>query len=189
MEEDGVNRKRQGGPQPRPRAADEAVTRLKDVREYAGAGHTVVVQQNAGSGIGATYEGHGWAGATVVDTADAAFAADMIVKVKEPQPAEWAQLREDQILFTFPLLAADPEQAKGLLASDCTAVAYETVTDGQGGLPLLAPMSEVTGRLAVEAAGVSLRRHAGRAVRPHGGCSAAWSARRRRAWPWDSAWR
>ena len=132
------------------------------VREYAGAGHAVVVQQGAGSGIGASDEEYGRAGATVVDTGDEVFAtADMIVKVKEPQPAEWTQLREGQILFTFLHLAADPEQAKGLLASGCTAVAYETVTDGQGGLPLLAPMSEVAGRLAVEAAGASLRRHAG----------------------------
>ena len=85
----------------------------------------------------------------------------MIVKVKEPQPAEWAQLREDQILFTYLHLAPDPEQAEGLMKSGCIAVAYETVTDPQGGLPLLAPMSEVAGRLAIEAAGTALKRHAG----------------------------
>jgi alanine dehydrogenase len=83
------------------------------------------------------------------------------VKVKEPQPVEWVQLREGQILFTYLHLAPDPEQAKGLLASGCTAVAYETVTDARGGLPLLAPMSEVAGRLSIEAAGEALKRHAG----------------------------
>jgi alanine dehydrogenase len=85
----------------------------------------------------------------------------MIVKVKEPQPSEWSQLREDQILFTYLHLAPDPDQARGLMQSGCTAVAYETVTDAHGGLPLLAPMSEVAGRLAIEAAGAALRRHAG----------------------------
>ena len=84
----------------------------------------------------------------------------MIVKVKEPQPAEWAQLREGQILFTYLHLAPDPEQAEGLLASGCTAIAYETVTDAKGGLPLLAPMSEVAGRLSIEAAGTALKRYA-----------------------------
>jgi alanine dehydrogenase len=85
----------------------------------------------------------------------------MIVKVKEPQPSEWVQLRENQILFTFLHLAPDPEQARGLMKSGCTAIAYETVTDAHGGLPLLAPMSEVAGRLAIEAAGAALKRHAG----------------------------
>ena len=84
----------------------------------------------------------------------------MIVKVKEPQPSEWTLLRENQVLFTYLHLAPDPEQAKGLLNSGCTAVAYETVTDAQGGRPLLAPMSEVAGRLAIEAAAAALRRHA-----------------------------
>jgi alanine dehydrogenase len=88
-------------------------------------------------------------------------AADMIVKVKEPQPAEWKMLRKDQLLFTYLHLAPDPEQAKGLLESGCIAVAYETVTDERGGLPLLAPMSEVAGRLAIEAAASSLRKPAG----------------------------
>ena len=94
------------------------------------------------------------AGAAVVDTAAEVFAtADMIVKVKEPQPAEWSLLREGQILFTYLHLAPDPKQAKGLMDSGCTAIAYETVTDKHGGLPLLAPMSEVAGRLSIEAAG------------------------------------
>jgi alanine dehydrogenase len=83
------------------------------------------------------------------------------VKVKEPQPREWSQLREGQILFTYLHLAPDPAQAKGLMESGCTAVAYETVTDDKGGLPLLAPMSEVAGRLSIEAAGSALKRSAG----------------------------
>jgi len=132
------------------------------VREYSVAGHAVLVQQGAGAGIGASDDAYRDAGAVVADTAEEVFAAaDMIVKVKEPQPGEWVQLRKGQILFTYLHLAPDPEQARGLLASGCTAVAYETVTDDQGGLPLLAPMSEVAGRLAIEAAGASLRRHAG----------------------------
>jgi alanine dehydrogenase len=85
----------------------------------------------------------------------------MIIKVKEPQLQECKRLREGQILFTYLHLAADAAQAKGLVDSGCTAVAYETVTDATGGLPLLAPMSEVAGRLAIEAAGSALRRHAG----------------------------
>ena len=85
----------------------------------------------------------------------------MIVKVKEPQPFEWKQLREGQILFTYLHLAPDLEQTKGLLASGCTAVAYETVEDANGGLPLLAPMSEVAGRLSIEAAALAMRRYNG----------------------------
>ena len=132
------------------------------VREFAAAGHMVIVQQGAGAGINADDNAYRGAGATMVGTAEEIFAgAEMIIKVKEPQMAEWAQLREGQILFTYLHLAPDPEQAHGLLASGCTAIAYETVTDDQGGLPLLAPMSEVAGRLAIEAAGASLRRHVG----------------------------
>jgi alanine dehydrogenase len=98
----------------------------------------------------------------VVDTAAEVFRqAEMIVKVKEPQPSEWVQLREDQILFTYLHLAPDPELTKGLLGSGCTAIAYETVTDRNGGLPLLAPMSEVAGRLSIEAAANALKRSAG----------------------------
>lgn len=132
------------------------------VREYVAAGHDVLVETNAGAGIGVTDDDYRGAGATVAGSAREVFASsDMIVKVKEPQPSEWTLLRENQILFTYLHLAPDPEQAKGLLKSGCTAVAYETVTDAQGGLPLLAPMSEVAGRLAIEAAGAALRRHAG----------------------------
>ncbi|PVE21050.1 alanine dehydrogenase [Microvirga sp. KLBC 81] len=132
------------------------------VREYVTAGHTVLVETKAGAGIGADDEAYRQAGAVVVDTAAEIFArAEMVVKVKEPQPSEWVQLREGQILFTYLHLAPDPDQTKGLLASGCTAIAYETVTDARGGLPLLAPMSEVAGRLSIEAAGAALKRSAG----------------------------
>lgn len=132
------------------------------VREYVAAGHSVAVERDAGAGIGATDDNYRKAGATILDSAREVFASsEMIVKVKEPQPSEWTQLRENQILFTYLHLAPDPEQANGLLKSGCTAIAYETVTDTHGGLPLLAPMSEVAGRLAIEAAGSALRRYAG----------------------------
>jgi alanine dehydrogenase len=132
------------------------------VREYVAAGHNVVVETDAGGGIGATDEAYRKAGAVIAATAAEIFkTCDMIVKVKEPQPREWSQLREGQILFTYLHLAPDPAQAKGLMESGCTAVAYETVTDDKGGLPLLAPMSEVAGRLSIEAAGSALKRSAG----------------------------
>ncbi len=132
------------------------------VREYVAAGHEVTVETGAGAGIGADDEAYRKAGAIIADTAEEIFAsAGMIVKVKEPQPSEWSELREGQILFTYLHLAPDPEQTRGLLASRCTAIAYETVTHVRGGLPLLAPMSEVAGRLAIEAAGAALQRHAG----------------------------
>lgn len=132
------------------------------VREYVAAGHHVTVETGAGSGVGAADEIYRRAGAAIAESAREIFAkSDMIVKVKEPQKSEWAQLTENQILFTYLHLAPDPEQAKGLLASGCTAIAYETVTDASGHLPLLAPMSEVAGRLAIEAAGAALRRSAG----------------------------
>jgi alanine dehydrogenase len=132
------------------------------VREYVAAGHTVVVQSGAGAGIMASDEVYRAAGAEIAATAKEIFAGcDMIVKVKEPQPTEWVQLRAGQLLFTYLHLAPDPEQAKGLIASGCTAIAYETVTDDRGTLPLLAPMSEVAGRLAIEAAGEAMRRSEG----------------------------
>lgn len=132
------------------------------VREYVAAGHRVVVEKEAGSGIGATDDVYRKAGASIVDTAEEVFAsADMVVKVKEPQPSEWRRLREGQILFTYLHLAPDPDQTRGLIKSGVTAVAYETVTDPHGALPLLAPMSEVAGRLSIEAAGMALKRSAG----------------------------
>ena len=119
------------------------------VVEYVAHGHDVLVETGAGAGIGAGDDVYRAAGATIAATAAEVFArADMIVKVKEPQPAEWAQLRPGQILFTYLHLAADPKQARGLMESGVTAIAYETVTDARGGLPLLAPMSEVAGRLS-----------------------------------------
>lgn len=132
------------------------------VREYVAAGHSVLVETCAGAGIGATDDSYRKAGAKIVDSAGEVFASsEMIVKVKEPQRSEWAQLRDSQILFTYLHLAPDLEQAKGLLESGCIAIAYETVTDAYGGLPLLATMSEVAGRLAIEAAGAALKRYAG----------------------------
>ncbi len=136
------------------------------VREYVARGHDVIAETNCGLGIGADDHAYRSAGATVVDTAEEVFAkADMIVKVKEPQPAEWAQLQEGQILYTYLHLAPDPEQTKGLLESGCTAIAYETVTDNHGGLPLLAPMSEVAGRLSLQASATALQKaNGGRGV-------------------------
>jgi alanine dehydrogenase len=132
------------------------------VREYVAAGHEVWVETGAGAGIGASDDVYRKAGAAIADNARDIFAkSDMIVKVKEPQKSEWTQLRENQILFTYLHLAPDPEQTRGLLASGCAAIAYETVTDASGHLPLLAPMSEVAGRLAIEAAGAALKRSAG----------------------------
>jgi len=128
------------------------------VREYTAHGHRVIVQTGAGKGIAAADSVYVAAGAEIVPTAEEIFAtAEMVVKVKEPQPNEWVQLRPGQILFTYLHLAPDPEQAKGLIASGCDAVAYETVRDASGGLPLLAPMSEVAGRLSIEAAATALR--------------------------------
>ncbi|MGB3387784.1 MAG: alanine dehydrogenase [Pseudaminobacter sp.] len=136
------------------------------VREYAAHGHDVLVESGAGAGIGADDSTYQAAGATIVALAEEVFAkADMIVKVKEPQPSEWVQLREGQILYTYLHLAPDPAQTKGLLESGVTAVAYETVTDERGGLPLLAPMSEVAGRLSIQAGATALQKaYGGRGV-------------------------
>jgi alanine dehydrogenase len=121
------------------------------VKELVNAGHQVVVETNAGMGVGLTDEQYQNSGATVLKTAKEVFdKADMIVKVKEPQVSEYGLLRPDQILFTYLHLAPDPKQAKGLADSKCIAIAYETVTDERGGLPLLAPMSEVAGRMSVQ---------------------------------------
>src|SRR5689334_5362581 len=132
------------------------------VREYVTHGHEVIVERGAGNGAGYLDAAYTKAGAKIVADADAVFAgAEMIVKVKEPQPVEWARLTDKHILFTYLHLAPDPAQADGLLKSGCAAIAYETVTDAQGGLPLLAPMSEVAGRLAVYSAGETLLKHNG----------------------------
>jgi alanine dehydrogenase len=120
------------------------------VREFIAHGHSVIVETNAGADIGYRDDAYIKAGATIAKTAAEVFAkADMIIKVKEPQPAECAMLRPEQILFTYLHLAADQKQADGLIASNCIAIAYETVTSDKGGLPLLAPMSEVAGRMSV----------------------------------------
>lgn len=129
------------------------------VREYVAHGHEVLVETGAGAGIGADDGAYQAAGAKIAKTAADVFAkSDMIVKVKEPQPNEWVQLREGQLLYTYLHLAPDPEQTKGLVNSGVTAVAYETVTDERGGLPLLAPMSEVAGRLSIQAAATALQK-------------------------------
>lgn len=132
------------------------------VREYVVQGHEVLVETAAGHGIGAGDDVYKQAGAKIAARSEEIFAkADLIVKVKEPQPVECRQLRPGQMLFTYLHLAADAEQTRALLASGVTAIAYETVTDAKGGLPLLAPMSEVAGRLSIEAAGAALRRFCG----------------------------
>ena len=132
------------------------------VREYVANGHEVLVETGAGAGIKVSDADYQAAGAKIAPDAKTVFAtSDMIVKVKEPQPSEWVQLREGQILYTYLHLAPDAKQARGLMESGVTAVAYETVTDPRGGLPLLAPMSEVAGRLSIQAAAYALTAHQG----------------------------
>jgi alanine dehydrogenase len=132
------------------------------VRELTVRGHQVFVETKAGDAIDLTDELYVRAGARILPTAAEVFAtADMIVKVKEPQPVEIARLRAGQTLFTYLHLAPDPEQTKGLLASGAVGIAYETVTDAWGGLPLLAPMSEVAGRMSIQAGAHCLERAQG----------------------------
>lgn len=135
-------------------------------REVVAHGHTVLVQAGAGLGAGFADADYLAAGATIAETAAEVFAsADLIVKVKEPQPAERAMLRAGQVLFTYLHLAPDPDQTRDLLASGATCIAYETVTDDRGGLPLLAPMSEVAGRLAPQVGAWALQKaNGGRGV-------------------------
>lgn len=122
------------------------------VRELVKRGHNVMIERDGGAGIGLTNEQYQQAGAEIVSQASEIFnRADMIIKVKEPQAVECKMLKPGQLLFTYLHLAPDPEQTKLLLASGATAIAYETVTDDNGGLPLLAPMSEVAGRLSIQA--------------------------------------
>ena len=122
------------------------------VREVVAHGHQVLVETGAGRGIGYSDEIYRQAGAQVVDTAEEIFSqAEMIVKVKEPQAAERAMLRPGQILFTYLHLAPDPDQTRDLVNSGAVCIAYETVTSPSGGLPLLAPMSQVAGRMAIQA--------------------------------------
>ena len=135
-------------------------------REAVAHGHTVMIETNAGTGAGFTDADYLAAGAKIIATAEEVFAAsDMIVKVKEPQAVERKRLREGQVLFTYLHLAPDPDQTRDLLASGVTGIAYETVTDGRGGLPLLAPMSEVAGRLAPQVGAWTLQKaNGGRGV-------------------------
>jgi alanine dehydrogenase len=129
------------------------------VQELTRAGHAVLVQAQAGAGIGCDDAAYRAAGAQIAATAAEVFAGtDMIVKVKEPQAVECGMLRKGQVLFTYLHLAPDPEQAEMLQQSGCVAIAYETVTSASGGLPLLAPMSEVAGRMAVQAAAAHLEK-------------------------------
>ena len=139
-----------------PAAAHEAVAN----------GHNVIIQKGAGAGSGFLDAEYITAGARIVDTAEQIFAeAGMVVKVKEPQAGERAQLRDGQILFTYLHLAPDAAQTSDLLTSGVTAIAYETVTDRMGGLPLLAPMSEVAGRLAPQVGSWTLQKaNGGRGV-------------------------
>ncbi len=121
------------------------------VRELTSLGHSVFIQRNAGKGIGFSDEQYTAAGAQILQQAEDVFdAADLIIKVKEPQLNECAMLKLHHTLFTYLHLAPEPEQARALLQSGCTAVAYETVTDPHGGLPLLAPSSEVAGRMSIQ---------------------------------------
>ncbi|HYD97402.1 MAG TPA: alanine dehydrogenase [Noviherbaspirillum sp.] len=132
------------------------------VRELTARGHQVIVQKNAGSAIGLADEAYLASGAELVDTAQEIFArAQMIVKVKEPQPQECAMLREGQILYTYLHLAPDPAQTAALVQSGATCIAYETITGPGGGLPLLAPMSEVAGRMAIQAGAAHLEKSRG----------------------------
>jgi alanine dehydrogenase len=132
------------------------------VRELTARGHSVLVQRGAGAGVGFSDDAYSAAGAEVSDTAAAVFAtAELVVKVKEPQPDEIAALRPDQVLFTYLHLAADRAQAEALLRSGVTAIAYETVSDARGALPLLSPMSEVAGRMAIQVGAHCLEKEQG----------------------------
>ncbi len=141
------------------------------VREFTAHGHKVLVESGAGAGINFMDADYEACGAEIArDAADIFKRADMIIKVKEPQAAECQMLREGQVLFTYLHLAADPAQAKGLIDSKCIAIAYETVTGAGGrGLPLLAPMSEIAGRLSIQVGGAYLLKHLGGRGRLIGG--------------------
>jgi len=138
----------------------------ESVAEAVHHGHTVLVESKAGAGIGATDEDYRAAGAEIAGEAATIFAkAEMIVKVKEPQAGERKMLRPGQILYTYLHLAPDPEQTKDLVASGATCIAYETVTDEAGGLPLLKPMSQVAGRMSIQAGATALEKsHGGRGM-------------------------
>lgn len=135
---------------------------VASVRELVTHGHEVWVEQGAGAGIGQDDAQYLAAGARIATSAEEVFArSELIVKVKEPQPTECSLLRPQHILFTYLHLAPDPEQARLLLASGCSAIAYETVTSPTGSLPLLAPMSEVAGRMSIQAGAACLEKSRG----------------------------
>ena len=138
----------------------------ESARELVQHGHEVWVQSGAGLGIGAKDSDYQRAGAKLIETAAEIFAeCEMVVKVKEPQSIERAMLREGQILFTYLHLAPDPEQTKDLVDSKAVCIAYETVTDASGGLPLLKPMSQVAGRMSIQAGATALEKaHGGRGI-------------------------
>ncbi len=141
------------------------------VKELTSRGHDVIVESGAGDGINFSDSAYESVGATIAPSAKDVFdQSDIIVKVKEPQEAEWKMLRSDHVLFTYLHLAADSKQAKGLIDSGCAAIAYETVTDKHGrGLPLLEPMSEIAGRLSVQVGAYYLQKHMGGLGRLIGG--------------------
>jgi alanine dehydrogenase len=138
----------------------------ESVVEIVSHGHSVLVETNAGAGIGCTDDIYREAGATVVETAEEVFAgAELIVKVKDPEPAERRMLGERHVLFTYLHLAPFPEMTMDLINSGATCIAYETITDDHGHLPLLAPMSQVAGRMAIQAGAYALEKaHGGRGV-------------------------
>lgn len=141
------------------------------VKEFVSHGHEVLIETGAGAAINFTDEIYQKAGAQIADSAEEVFEkADMIIKVKEPQPRECKMLREGQVLFAYLHLAADPEQARGLMDSGCVAIAYETVLGPDGrGLPLLEPMSEIAGRLSVQVGAYYMQKHLGGPGRLIGG--------------------
>ena len=129
------------------------------VRELVAAGHEVLIETGAGAGIGVDDAQYRAAGAAIAGSAAEVFReADMVVKVKEPQPKECEMLRSGQVLFTYLHLAADAAQARGIMQSGATAIAYETVTAPNGSLPLLTPMSEVAGRMSIQVGAASLQK-------------------------------
>jgi len=148
------------------------------VRELIHHGHKVIVETGAGAGIGFDDAAYRAAGAEVLGGPEEVFAkAEMVVKVKEPLASEYKQLREGQVLFTYLHLAPDLEQTQGLIDSGCIAIAYETVTDARGGLPLLAPMSEVAGRMSVQVGAHCLEKEQGGSGMLLGGVAGVAAAR------------
>ena len=127
------------------------------VKAFVQQGHEVLVETLAGAPIGFTDEMYSAAGARIVPTIEEVYEAEMVIKVKEPQPIEYPLLKEDQILFCYLHLAPDPEQTKALVESGCVAIAYETIEDANGRLPLLTPMSEVAGRVSIQAGATALQ--------------------------------